>query len=252
MNNNEENRKPEPNTDRTRKIVTICSVVFCIALIMIAAFFLSKPLINSINSPEGREEFNEWIHSYGFGGKLIVIAFMALQLILAVIPGGPVQLAAGVAYGVVEGTILMEFGIIIGASLVFFLVRKFGTKIVYSMVKREDVEKISFLSNEKQLTAVSFILMLIPGAPKDVLTYFLGLTKMKYPTFIIITVVGRLPALIMSTMTGDSVIEGNWQKVIVIVCVVCAVFVAGIIVYGWFIKKRKAKAEQNSEDSENH
>ncbi len=241
-NNNQSN-----STARKRKIILLCSLVLFIVIIMILAFFISKPLINSINSPEGRLEFKEWISSLGFAGKLLVIGLMALQLILAVIPGGPVQIVTGITYGVVEGTILCELGIILGSTIVFFTVRKLGRRFIYLFIKEEDIEKISFLQDEKKLNILAFILMVIPGAPKDALTYFLGLTKMKYYVFIMISVIGRLPALIMSTMTGSSVLEGNWMTALIIVISVSIVFIVGILIYGYIIKKHN-KAKKLDQD----
>ncbi len=250
-----ENNNQSNSTARKRKIILLCSLILFVAIIMLLAFFISKPLINSITSPEGRLEFKEWISSLGFVGKLIVIGLMALQLILAVIPGGPVQIVTGITYGVVEGTILCELGIILGSTIVFFTVRKLGRKFIYLFIKEEDIEKISFLQDEQKLNLISFVLMVIPGAPKDALTYFLGLTKMKYYVFIMISVIGRLPALIMSTMTGNSVLEGNWITALIIAISVGFVFIVGILIYGYIVKKhnkaKKLKQENSPKPDEN-
>ena len=49
---------------------------------------------------------------------------------------------------------------------------------------------------------LTFVLMTIPGTPKDLLTYFVGLTDMKLGTFLLISLVGRLPSVLSSTVGG--------------------------------------------------
>ena len=53
-----------------------------------------------------------------------------LQIVVAIIPGEPIELFAGYAYGFWLGTLLCEAGILIGGALVFGFVRRFGRKAV--------------------------------------------------------------------------------------------------------------------------
>ena len=100
-------------------------------------------------------------------------------------------MGAGYAYGAFEGTVLCLVGAAIASAIVFLLVKKVGTRIVYLFVSREKMESLKFLNDEQKLGRLIFILFLIPGAPKDVLTYLVGLTRIRLYEFLIISLTAR-------------------------------------------------------------
>ena len=69
-----------------------------------------------------------WLDGFGLGKSRIVYAAMVcFQVIVAIIPGEPLELAAGYAFGAFEGTLICLAGIFIGSMIVFsLLVRRFG------------------------------------------------------------------------------------------------------------------------------
>ena len=66
----------------------------------------------------------------GVWAPVLFTGMMILQVIVAVIPGEPLEIAAGYAFGAVEGTFLCILGTFIGGMLVFLLVRRFGLRAV--------------------------------------------------------------------------------------------------------------------------
>ena len=78
---------------------------------------------------------------------------------------------------------------------------------------------------------------MIPGTPKDLLCYYAGLTDMKLGTFLLINVIGRLPALISSAVGGDALGMQSYTAAIIVFAVTILVSVIGYIVYSKVIKK---------------
>ena len=66
----------------------------------------------------------------GAQGPLAFSGLNFLQVILAVIPGAPFEVAAGYLFGVIPGTLLCDSTMTIGSVLVFLMVRRFGVKFV--------------------------------------------------------------------------------------------------------------------------
>lgn len=145
-------------------------------------------------------EFKNYINSFGIFGRAAFLALQIIQIVIAFIPGEVVQVGAGYAYGAFEGTVLCLVGAAIASAIVFLLVKKVGTRIVYLFVSREKMESLKFLNDEQKLGRLIFILFLIPGAPKDVLTYLVGLTRIRLYEFLIISLTARTPALLLSTL----------------------------------------------------
>jgi len=67
-----------------------------------------------------------------------------------------------------------------------------------------------------------FILFLIPGIPKDLLTYLVPLTRIRGKQFLLLSNLGRFPSLAASVLIGDSLSDGRYWLTIVI-CAVAAV-----------------------------
>ena len=86
-----------------------------------------------------------------------------------------------------RGTGLCLLGALLGSVTVFLFVKKFGMRFVALFVSEEKIRSLKFLQNEKRLNLIAYILFLIPGTPKDVMTYIVGLTPMKLSFWIFIT-----------------------------------------------------------------
>ena len=74
-----------------------------------------------ITSQTARDEFVEWVRSHGVWGMLVFLALEVFQIVVAVVPGEPVQIMAGALYGPVGGLLLCLVGILIGSTLIYYL-----------------------------------------------------------------------------------------------------------------------------------
>lgn len=76
------------------------------------------------------ENFRQWLEERKLGGLLIYGAMVFFQVLFAVIPGEPLEIAGGYAFGAVWGTLVCLVAATLGSLLVFGLVRRFGTRLV--------------------------------------------------------------------------------------------------------------------------
>jgi uncharacterized membrane protein YdjX (TVP38/TMEM64 family) len=63
---------------------------------------------------------------------------------------------------------------------------------------------------------ICFVLFLFPGFPKDYLCYVLGLSRMKLSTFLLVSVVGRIPGTYLLTMQGATIRSEEYQTFVII------------------------------------
>jgi uncharacterized membrane protein YdjX (TVP38/TMEM64 family) len=148
-------------------------IIFIAATAVILILF-GKDLINIFSKPEN---IKSYIESKGHWGVLIYIALQILQIVIAVIPGEPIQIAGGYIYGTFKGFLYAEIGIMAGSAIAFFIARKFGIPIVRLFVGEKKLMQYKEKLESKKGLAVTFLLCLIPGIPKDVLVYASGLTR---------------------------------------------------------------------------
>lgn len=190
-------------------------------------------MIEFIEQPEN---FRVWVRSYGIFGKFIFIGIVILQVIVAIIPGEPVEFGAGYAFGAIEGFILTTIGITIGSLIVFLLVKKFGMAFVEIFFSEEKVSKIKFLKRTTKRDALIFLIFMIPGTPKDILCYFLGLTDIKISMVILISVVGRFPSVITSTISGSLMGESSYILGILVFTGTLLISGLGLLIYNKICK----------------
>ncbi len=189
-----------------------------------------------------KEAFETWLSGYGNMSRLIYIAIVALQVLLAIIPGEPLEIAGGYIFGALEGTILNLIGATIGSISVFFLVRRFGKALVAQIFPKEKLEKLRFLQSSKKRDILLMLIFMMPGTPKDLLCYFAGLTGIKYSVWLIICSIGRLPSIITSTIGGGALENKQYTLAIVTFIAAAAISLGGILLYHMICKKNETKS----------
>ena len=175
---------------------------------------------------------------------------MFLQVVAAVIPGGPFEVAAGYAFGTVLGSIIADVAMTVGSLFVFLMVRKFGMRFVELFVSKDKLDQVKFLKYSPKRDLVTFILFLIPGTPKDIITYFIGFTDMKLPVWIAITFIGRFPAIFLSAIGGSALNNGNYIRLFIIGALIIVTFLVGSICYYFWHMKHAAAAREEAKANE--
>lgn len=203
----------------------IAAAIIVLALII---WRVGVPLVRFASEPE---KFRLWVESSGVWSRFAYAGMVIFQVIIAFLPGEPFEIAAGYAFGAVEGTILCLAASTLGSVLVFLLVRRYGMRLVELFFPADKLKSIRFLKTTPKRGFIFFIIFMIPGTPKDLLCYFAGLTDMKLLTWLAICSLGRLPAIITSTVGGDALGTSDYRFAIIVFAVTLGISLIGIAVY---------------------
>ena len=79
------------------------------------------------------------------------------------------------------------------------------------------------------MNLIVFVLFLIPGMPKDVFTYLIPLTNMRMRAFLVLSTVGRIPGVIISTYAAAGLAEGDITTSLIIFGIAAVLMILGII-----------------------
>jgi uncharacterized membrane protein YdjX (TVP38/TMEM64 family) len=214
----------------------VCIILFALAVAALTLIFF--PFFLKLKEDAYREAFGVWVHGLGFRGAALLFALQLVQIVAAFIPGGPVEVLAGAAYGALIGTALCIAGSLLASAGIFLCMRKFGGALGERFFGKEKLRFWAFLNDAKRIDLVVFILFIIPGMPKDLLTWIAPLNKnIAFARFIILSNTARLPAILCSAIMGDSVITGNWRLFVVIFAVTAASGLAGILLRERVLKR---------------
>ncbi len=220
-----------------RKIIGAVAAVLGV-LVFVALCALLIPLVLSLREPEARETFRGFIDSLGVLGAVLMLVLQTVQVIVAIIPGEPIEVLLGIMYGTLGGLTLSLLGIAIGQSAVYFLIKRYGLAFAGKFVDVKKFENLKFLNTDSQRDTLVFLLFFIPGTPKDILTYFVPFTGMKFSHFIILSTLARIPSVVTSTWAGATLSEGMIMRSAAIFAVTGIMGLAGILINERITRKR--------------
>ena len=203
-------------------------LAFSVAVMTGLTLALWKPLINFIENPDS---LSLWIHDAGLWGPIVFMLLNAVQVLLAIIPGGPFEVAAGALFGPWAGTFMCDFSMTAGGMITFFFTRKFGMKFIELFVDRKEIESVKFLHTSEKYTSLLFLFFLLPGTPKDLMCYVVGLTDIKWTTWLFINFVGRFPAILLSALGGSALGEQKYGIFITSFAVIIVLYFVGTFLY---------------------
>jgi len=132
---------------------------------------------------------------------LIFIGMQVLQVMVAPIPGEVTGFVGGMIFGTFWGVVYSTIGLTLGSWFAFLLARFAGRPLVESLAKPETMRQYDYVMKHKGLF-LAFLMFLIPGFPKDILCYILGLGHMRQRDFLIVSTSCRLLGTILLTVGG--------------------------------------------------
>ncbi len=227
----------------SKKMLIKIATLIVVILIMVGATILVFPWINELKTTEGREALKLYIESKKTVGTFIFIGLQAFQVLLPIVP--PIQIIGGALFGTLWGSIFSYIGLYLGMSIVYGLVRIVGYPIVEAFVGEKDLKKFNFLKDPDKVALVFFIIYLIPGMPKDTISFFAPLTDMNKKTYFLYVIPARFPLLFLSAVFGSAISNGNYTLAVILSIVMIDIGIIGIIfrdkVINHFEKKGKTK-----------
>jgi len=223
-----------------RRLLALFSALVILSLAALITYLLWGRISSVASSPQALRDL---ILSYGAASYAVGLGLQILQVFVALLPGELIELALGYAFGFFGGTLICLCGIAAATIPVFLLTKKLGMRFVLIFFEREKLENLSFIKDEHRLKRLVFLLFFIPGTPKDLLTYFVGLTPLKLSEFLLLTLTARIPSIVTSTASGYFFAEGDYLTSAIIFAVTGALSIFGLWIYKRITTRIKSKKD---------
>lgn len=232
-----------------QKLMAIFAAGAFVCALAALCFAIGKPMLALVSDPAA---FRQWVNARGIWGQAAYVGMTVVQVMVAIIPGEPLEIAGGYAFGAIEGTLLCLLGEALGSAAVIGLVRRFGMRLVNMFFTSEKVRSLRFLQSSKKRTLLFLAIFIMPGTPKDLLCYFAGLTDIRFWALMIACSLGRIPSVATSTIGGDALGTRSYIFAIAMFAATFAVSAAGLAIYNLISKKyamhREKKAAASAEE----
>ena len=229
-------------TENQKKLIGGVAIVIFVVFSAAICWFVGKPMVKFVSEPE---KFRMWVDSHGLWSQVAYVGMTLLQVLVAVIPGEPLEISGGYAFGALRGSVLCLLGGVLGSVAVFALVRRFGRELVEIFFPREKLEKLKFLQSSPKRDALFWLIFTVPGTPKDLLCYFAGLTDLSWGKWLLLCTVGRLPSVLTSTIGGSALGVKDYQFAILVFAVTLAVSGVGLLIYRAICRRHERKQQEH-------
>ena len=175
---------------RSKLIATAIFVILAAA----AAYFLPViPILGAVC---------QWVGNLGFLGILLLAALMTVGS-LCLLPASPFVVGSAVVFGFWGGCLSATIGIVLGATIGFFLSRWFLRQDIADRLRRNPTYRAIDLAIADEGWKVVALLRLSP-MPFGLANYFYGLTGVAFWPYLLTSILGSLPSTALFCYLGSA------------------------------------------------
>ena len=180
------------NLKKSKKENQLHLVLSILKLLLLAAIVAGIPLYiylvhgDWLRRFEDVQEVVAFLEQYETESIPIYLGMQVLQIVISVLPGQVFQIAAGYMYPFWLALLLALTGAVIGTAITFGLAKLLGQDFLHLFFGEEKISYYIERLNSKRAYTLVFLIYLIPGIPKDVVSYAAGASEMRFKPFLIL------------------------------------------------------------------
>jgi uncharacterized membrane protein YdjX (TVP38/TMEM64 family) len=177
-----------------------------VVLAGLVIWFLREPVLSYLTFVADKPAFSAYIKGFGVWGPLVLILLQVLQVLIAMLPGYAFFIGAGYIYGIPVGYPLNLFSTVLASQIAFGIARYFGRPVVYRLAPKDIIQRWD--SRARKFGFMFFLTSFwLPIFPSDTMNYLAGLTAIPGRQFLLASLLGRAPAILVLTTMGAYGVE---------------------------------------------
>jgi uncharacterized membrane protein YdjX (TVP38/TMEM64 family) len=215
-------RGPAAWSDATRWAVASI-LLACLLILVVWLVVTDSPFIRMIvRLYQDKHYLKETVRSWGWLAPVVFVVIQALQVVVSPIPGEITGPVGGALFGTAWGLVYSTIGLTIGTLTCFGLGRMWGEPLIRPWLSERNWHNLKFIL-EAEGAILCFILYLIPGFPKDIISYLFGISPMPFWVFMVVSTVARIPGTWIGSYFGAHVGEQQYLYAIAFFALVVAI-----------------------------
>ncbi|MBO5313400.1 MAG: VTT domain-containing protein [Clostridia bacterium] len=234
------------------KIFAGIGFVCLLALLMVFLFYGKNfAVLKSLFSEKlTQEEIRVKLASFGWRGYVTFSILAMLQVVLTFLPAEPVQVLSGMSFGFPIGLLCCIVGVFAGNTIIYLLYRAYGDRLSAFFDKNLNLDWDKASSSGK-VTLLVFILYFLPAIPYGMICFFAATMRMKYPRYIVVTLLGSIPSVCIGVGLGHLAMNTSLIISLAVFAVLVVLLVIVLVkkdkLMGWankLIEKKKLNKAQ--------
>lgn len=239
----------KPSRKIKRKIFT--GLACLVILVGLGYFLMSGGTLDIIakffSDGVSQNEIRSFVDALGIKGYATIAVLSMLQVIFTFVPAEPVQVIAGIGFGLWEGVLTCAIGMVIGNTILYFLYKIYGQKLTEFFEHDAEFDFASARTSNK-ISFIVFLLYFLPAIPYGFICLFTASLNIRYPKYILLTTLGCIPSIFIGVGLGEIAMATSLIVSVVIFVVLLIVIILAIV----YKKQLMAKVNEYVKKRKNH
>lgn len=205
-------------------------VVVGVALILLSLIYFSfvtmmPDLIPVLRSGEEAEIEAYLRHSSSTAGMVCTGLLQFVQVLSIVLPGAPIQIAAGIVYGATRGLLICYTSYVVVNLLVFLIARHLGARLDRLLPPQEGwlAKKMRLLCDSEMPVYMTAMATLIPLVPNGIIPYAAAKTDMRFSQFCLAVALGAIMPITVMCTIGSRILAGDYLLAVMVFAISLAI-----------------------------
>lgn len=219
-------------------------ISFSLLAVVVACYFLIPSFQNFVKvgfdvlTSNDQARIQRWVAQFRLAGPIVLILVMVVQMFLFVVPNVFVMIVAIISYGPVWGAVISFAGVFASSSVGYTIGRYLGPVTVNKLLSKKAQQKTTEFVKDYGIPAIA--ITRISSFSNDSLSIVAGLLRMSYKKYILATIGGISPLIILLSIYGK-----NGKILKALIWIAAASFVT-LVIYIIIDKRRKRKKLQKA------
>ncbi|OKH24239.1 TVP38/TMEM64 family protein [Chroogloeocystis siderophila 5.2 s.c.1] len=213
-----------------RNFIKIFQLSLIVLLIAVGIWFVNRV---------GIEQIRANVDQLGVWAPLAVISLRMISVVIPALPSTAYSILSGVLFGFAQGIVVIAIADLIACNLNFYIAKRYGRNLVQKFVGQRFMSRVDSLSQKYLERNIFLVTGFLMTGLFDFVAYAVGLTQMKWRSFILALILGIAISTPPIVALGAGVFEGGR---ILLVGAMLGIFALAMLT-GWLSRKKGVRSE---------
>ena len=195
------------------RVLIILGAVLVVAGLIYIAFIKMLPDLLPVLRRGNEAEIEAYLRKHtSIGGMISTAVLQFIQVVSIVLPGAPIQIAAGIVYGSLRGFLICFFSYMAANAAVFYAARRLDNRLdkFFPLERGKLMDRVRFLKDSDMPIYMTSMACMIPLVANGIVPYAAASTKMTMKQFLLGVALGCWMQILVMCAIGGRILSGDY------------------------------------------